>query len=152
MREPPSVREQRVQHLTLFLLTPNLENAIGLTLIIMKDAEKREEMVSRRQFFKKAAKATLPILGAFAVLQAPIVAKAMEQRNSCYSGCSMSCSGGCEGCSGSCRGGCQYNCGSGCTYGCEGSCMGNCTGSCNTSCQGSCSGGCSGQNYSYPHW
>lgn len=135
-----------------FLLSPDSRDSYRAKCQIQMKDEKREELESRRQFFKKAAKATLPILGVLAILQAPIVAKAMGSRTSCYSGCSMSCSGGCEGCSGSCRGGCQYNCGSGCTYGCDGSCKGNCTGTCNMSCQGSCRGGCSGQNYSNTSW
>ena len=41
----------------------------------MKKNEKNEELQSRREFFKKAAKGALPILGAIALAGAPGVVK-----------------------------------------------------------------------------
>lgn len=72
--------------------------------------ERNEEIQSRREFFKKAAKGALPILGAVAL--GPLL-------NSCYpldddiapSGCGNSCSGSCD---------------SGCTNNCDSSCGGDC--------------------------
>lgn len=103
-------------------------------------SSKKEELHSRREFFRKAAKASLPILGFIAATQIPFKIQAMESHSSCsYYSCTMSCSGGCAGCSGGCTGDCGSLCG--------GSCSGSCSGSCYYSCQGSCAGKCSGYNY-----
>lgn len=98
----------------------------------MEDKKKNEELQSRRQFFKKAAKGALPILGAIALSQAPFLSQAHESQNEmgCYYGCSGdcygSCSGGCMGCTGTCTGGCQYNCGDSCRLSCSKTCSNNC--------------------------
>lgn len=42
----------------------------------MKKNEKNEELQSRREFFKKAAKGALPILGAIVLANAPAVINA----------------------------------------------------------------------------
>ncbi len=96
----------------------------------MKEEEKgkKEELQSRRAFFKKVAKTTLPILGAIALTSVPLVSNAAPQYNCGYS-CSMSCKGGCEGCSGTCRGGCQYACGGNCSGRCSGTCRSLCSSS-----------------------
>lgn len=70
-----------------------------------------EELQSRRQFFKKAAKAALPILGAAVLSQTPLIASA----SNVASGCS------------------RYGCGT-----CTGSCRSSCSGGCNTTCSGGC--------------
>ena len=88
-----------------------------------------EEIQSRREFFKKAAKAALPILGVALLVSNPIVAKATETPMSCYYSCTGSCYGGCTACYGTCLGGCQGNC-----KGCTGSCREYCT----TTCRGTC--------------
>ena len=44
----------------------------------MKKNEKNEELQSRREFFKKAAKGALPILGAIVLANAPAVINAAE--------------------------------------------------------------------------
>ncbi|MDE5791657.1 MAG: Cys-Xaa-Xaa-Xaa repeat radical SAM target protein [Muribaculaceae bacterium] len=80
----------------------------------MKD-KRNEELQSRRQFFKKAAKSALPILGAIAIANMPMIAKA-AQADRCYAG--YACSGGC---SGDCKGSCKYGCSS-CSGGCKGTC------------------------------
>lgn len=105
----------------------------------MKD-ENREELESRRQFFKKAAKAALPILGAALLSNVPLITKAAESGGEyCEYGCSYSCSGSCAGrCTGTCSGGCKGGCGGACSYSCQNTCKGRC--------QGSCSGGCSSMN------
>lgn len=81
-------------------------------------SNKNEELKSRRDFFKKAAKSALPILGAVVLASSPLVSKAAESMMSC---------------NGSCSGSCLGTCNSGCT-GCTGSCSGSCSGSCRDTC------------------
>lgn len=98
----------------------------------MKEIKNDEELQSRREFFKKAAKGVLPILGAIALTSAPSIVKAAEETMSCNYSCSYSCSNTCRG---TCSGGCKGYCGGSCSYSCQNTCKG--------SCQGRCSGGCS---------
>lgn len=103
----------------------------------MKDAKKNEELQSRREFFKKAAKGALPIIAAAVMASAPAVVKAANTPMDCYSGCVYGCEGGCnDSCYGSCKGGCNASC-----------IQGNCAYFCTGSCKGSCSGSCSSYNY-----
>lgn len=97
----------------------------------MKDNGKKEELESRRQFFKKAAKAALPFL-AVSALNVPIISHAINHEAECY----------CYGCVGGCQGDCLYSCLSGCYSTCKGSCTGNCLNTCVGTCQGSCSSSC----------
>ena len=89
----------------------------------MSSKNSNEELQSRREFFKKAAKAALPVVGAVVLSSLPISVNASETgcgytcSNSCYTGCSTSCG---YGCSGSCKGGCG-----GCKGVCRSSCSGN---------------------------
>lgn len=78
---------------------------------------KKEEVQSRREFFKSAAKKALPILGVIALTQLPFVAKSHE----CHitQDCSVYCAGGCRD---TCRDSCQETC------------RGNCVGTCNERC------------------
>ena len=80
---------------------------------------KKEELQSRRQFFKKAAMGALPILGAIVAANIPVIAKAKELTSDCYYGCAGSCNIGCVG---QCHGTCKFTC--------AGSCVGNCFGYC----------------------
>ena len=93
---------------------------------------KNEELQSRRQFFKRAAKGTLPILAAAVLSSTPFLGNASEAPMGCKYGCSGSCYGSCSGscsgtcsytCSGTCRGGCN----TGCLHGCGSTCHGACT-------------------------
>lgn len=99
----------------------------------MEKKNHNEELQSRREFFKKAAKGVLPILGAALLANAPLLSKAAEEDPM---GCNYSCS---YSCSNSCRG----NCSGGCRGGCSGACSYSCQNTCKGSCQGSCRGGCS---------
>lgn len=124
----------------------------------MKQNEKNEELQSRRQFFKKAARRMLPIVGIMALSNIPIISSA-----------SRISSGGCDGCKGECMRGCKSGCGSGCgntclkdcqgkTYNTHGTtssgytcddCLSACKG-CNNGCHSSCSGSCKyGSNGTY---
>ena len=78
-----------------------------------------EELQSRREFFKKAAKATLPMIAAVALASAPGIVNATEAAPSGCTryGCGL-CTNSCEGC---CKGGCYTTCSGGCKfYGCKG--------------------------------
>lgn len=98
----------------------------------MEKKMNNEELQSRREFFKKAAKGALPILGAIALASMPGVVKAAEEapmdcQYSCSGGCSGLCYSGCRGtCYGDCNTGCKNNCYTGCTNSCHGTCHGGC--------------------------
>lgn len=89
----------------------------------MKKNKQNEELQSRREFFKKAAKGALPILGAVVLAGTPSIITAAEK-------VPMGCS----------RDGCSYTCSTSCYNNCVGSCKG-CTG-CSNTCKGFCKGGC----------
>lgn len=94
----------------------------------MKKNKNNEELQSRREFFKKAAKGALPILGAIVLANAPTIVNAAGENpmgcNGCYTNCSGSCKGGCSTrCENICTG-----CGSACQNGCAVGCSGGCTG------------------------
>ena len=79
----------------------------------MDKKERNEEIQSRREFFKNAAKGALPILGAVLLANAPVIARAADSEapmgctGSCYSGCTN----GCTSCKYTCQGGCKnYAC------------------------------------------
>ena len=59
----------------------------------MSSKKQSEELQSRREFFKKAAKATLPVIGMSVVSGIPFVE--MYASSSKVSSCVFGCSGGC---------------------------------------------------------
>ena len=79
----------------------------------MEKKNQNEELQSRREFFKKAAKGVLPILGAVVLASNPAIVNATEVSEP------MGCT--------------RYGCGT-----CTGSCTGNCSGGCSTTCYGGC--------------
>lgn len=90
----------------------------------MDNNKKNEELQSRREFFKSAAKAALPVL-AIAVLGSPVLTSCEknEPSSGSSSGCGNSCSGSCsKSCSGGCDGGCSGDCDDGCTADCWNGC------------------------------
>lgn len=89
--------------------------------------EKNEELQSRREFFKKAAKTALPFVAAVALVSNPIVAKAVEAPMGCNSGCISTCSGTCKG---TCQTGCSTTCYNQCYNACKNTCKGTCRGTC----------------------
>ena len=106
----------------------------------MEEKNKREEIQSRREFFKKAAKAALPVVGAAILSSVPFI-KVEATPSGCYNyGCSGGCSGGCDD---SCYGFCKGTCNASCQFGCGTSCLRGCS----VACTGECSGGCSGVSY-----
>ena len=78
--------------------------------------KKNEELQSRREFFKKAAKGALPILGAIVLAGAPQLSKAAEAMGCTIDACTATCIGACKG---TCRG---------CAHSCSGTCMSGCSG------------------------
>lgn len=82
---------------------------------------KNEEIQSRREFFKDAAKKTLPILGAVMLANLPFGAKAVDKKEA------TDCLGGCDyDCYNTCSGRCGQNCSNSCLYGCMWKCSGSC--------------------------
>ena len=105
---------------------------------IMHNNKKNEELQSRREFFKRAAKGALPILGAMLLANIPNVMEAESPKMGCGSSCRGSCLGACYGgCNISCQGGCKNGCGGTCHNGCLGGCKGNCVGGCKNACTSS---------------
>ena len=110
----------------------------------MKKNEKNEELQSRREFFKRAAKGALPILGAIVLANAPQILKATEKNTmDCNYGCAGGCHTDCYGCLHTC----MRTCADSCNYNCIGGCKGGCNVTCSGTCTGSCVNGCSGMNY-----
>ena len=88
----------------------------------MEEKNKREEIQSRREFFKKAAKAALPVVGVAILSSVSFVnAEASTGCKGCYKTCT-SCTGTCVSncdlrCSGSCYTSCAIGCIGGCSWG-----------------------------------
>ena len=101
----------------------------------MKEKKQNEELQSRREFFKQAAKKALPVIGAIALASTPIIAQAAERNP-------MGCSS--DGCSYTCQTSCARECRGRCNQVCKDSCYNDCRGTCKDSCSGSCKGSCSG--------
>lgn len=100
----------------------------------MTTKNKNEEILSRRGFFKKAAKGALPILGIVALTQMPFfVTEVRADCSECSGSCVTNCSGSCG--MNSCGGGCHSGCGGTCYTTCKGGC-GGCTGTCSHTCTG----------------
>lgn len=118
----------------------------------MEKKTNNEELQSRREFFKKAAKSALPILGTFLLTQMPAIVEARSPITGC-DGCMGQCMRGCKN-------GCSGGCGSSCNMSCQGStwtsggrdcdkCMNLCWG-CSNQCYGACKGSCkNGSNGTY---
>lgn len=100
----------------------------------MSNSKKNEELQSRREFFKQAAKAALPVVGAAIMASVPFVKS--EAATGCNGGCVAVCGDTCYGC-------CNYSC----DGECKGSCQTGCYNGCRNTCQGTCSGGCAKSAY-----
>lgn len=95
----------------------------------MKKYKQKEELQTRREFFKSAAKKTLPIVAAIALVNVSETSRAVE---STPMGCNSNC---------------QVMCAVDCRTGCRGGCSDHCAKSCSESCYLGCKGGCkNGQN------
>lgn len=85
----------------------------------MEKKNQNEELQSRREFFKKAAKKTLPIMGVLTIGLTTLSSCDKEDDEN-----GSSSNGGCSSCSGSCRGGCDATCRYKCSGGCKTGCLG----------------------------
>lgn len=83
----------------------------------MEKKNRNEELQSRREFFKKAAKGALPVVAVLAMSSNPVVAKATEAMGCTIDVCTATCAGTCKG---TCRG---------CAHSCSGTCMSGCSSS-----------------------
>lgn len=92
----------------------------------MKKNEKNEGLQSRREFFKKAAKGALPILGLAIMVNVPMISNAAESEY-------CTCAGDCKG---ACSGGCSTTCYNQCYNSCKYTCQYSCRNTCDTSCNG----------------
>ena len=89
----------------------------------MKQTKKNEELQSRREFFKSAAKGALPIL-ALTVLGPAIFSsceKDDDDDKSCRGGCADTCISTCDV---DCGSSCHDFCANGCSGGCSGTSIG----------------------------
>ena len=98
----------------------------------------KDDIFSRRDFFKKSAKKILPIFGGVILSALPLqkidAKKVLGCDNNCHAACQNSCEGECVtscfylcmgGCKG-CRNACNVGCAIGCTTGCKVSCFTTC--------------------------
>ena len=115
--------------------------------------QKEKDLQSRREFFKSAAKVSLPVLSAMILSQFPMTScsvskrsQMVEEKESKVSGCHGACTSSCiSTCKESCMQGCTGThmgmCGT-CTAQCIGTCEGTCERSCSGACVNICGGGC----------
>lgn len=67
-----------------------------------------KDLQSRREFFKSAAKAAIPVVGAVVLANFPLQSQAVT---GCGGTCEGYCMGTCQGtCTGSCMGSCARTC------------------------------------------
>lgn len=150
MRRPDErISKSTDSHVFFYGYNADLGSPSILNLQKMKEKKKDEELQSRRDFFRNAAKAALPIIGAVVLSHIPIVAKNTSEPTGCNYGCAGTCYGSCSGtCSGTCNALCYERCVTSCQGSCKGGCTGTCAGSCvNNGCAGSCHYSCTGLSY-----
>lgn len=89
----------------------------------MKDNRQNNELQTRRDFFKKAARISLPIIGLVALNMIPfrVSANGYDCRSQCVGSCGAACTSCWTGCTG-CKGNCRHNCEGGCKGGCREGC------------------------------
>lgn len=133
----------------------------------MKKENKQEELQSRREFFKSAAKAALPIFGIALFATSPLkvfsqypsrIGESSFDAINTRTGECMTCAHSCTGCQGTCSGSCRGDCsggsqgqpsysGYGTQTGCDWDCTQGCAGGCSGTCFRSCRTGCDGYSY-----
>ncbi len=113
---------------------------------VMEEKMNNEELQNRREFFKKAAKGVLPILGLLFMPQTISSVQAYTKTpGNCYYGCATSCFAFCiTACSMSCSLSCEYSCTETCKLTCQGSCQNGCQGNCLYGCKNTCKTTCKG--------
>ena len=100
---------------------------------IMKKNDRKEELQSRRDFFRNAAKMALPVIGAIVLSKSIVVQAAEKTPQGCYYSCTAVCA---NDCSTQCARVCNY-------------CRITCEGGCKETCHAKCASGCQIQCYAY---
>lgn len=73
--------------------------------------ENNNEIQTRREFFKNAARKSLPILGVIALSATPFRLNALQSSNCTSNSCTNGCKGNCtKWCNGTCLTSCSDNC------------------------------------------
>lgn len=108
---------------------------------------KKDELISRRELFRKCAKVVLPTIALLAINN-PVFAtlkdvQAQDCKEACTIGCNNTCQGSCavgctHVCGNSCANSCRGTCRNSCYYFCKGMCANACDGKCIDSCYGTC--------------
>ena len=96
---------------------------------------KKNDLLSRRQLFRRVAKA-LPVL---LISGSPVVQIVASQPSGCNGDCTAKCAN-------TCIISCSQYCTENCRGTCKGYCIQTCTGSCCSTCFGACSGSASAKN------
>lgn len=121
----------------------------------MNRLDNHEELQTRREFFKKAARGVLPIIGAVALTPLLTACPGGDDptgcdgcEGTCSSSCSTTCKGtsssGCTGCSAQCQSDCDTSCNTTCNTTCTATCADDCSEGCKDSCNNTCSTTCEG--------
>lgn len=100
----------------------------------MNNKNKHKELLTRREFFRKAAKGTLPFIAAMTL---------PSFLSSCGGGNDDPINTGCDGCSGSCEAVCQESCSAGCKESCTNSNANSSCSDCSATCESGCKEECS---------
>ena len=124
--------------------------------IMEENHQKKNELQSRREFFKEAAKRALPVVALiltpsfFASCEKDFYTKGRSICEECTGSCGNNCSGSCgSSCSSDCTNGCKGACSAACTATCTGSCKGSCSSSCKTTCKTTCTSSCRSNCYNH---
>ena len=132
-----------------YLVVKVVREVVGKLVIIIVKIDAiilaKEEIISRRELFKNAAKkggfflsicalfTITPLMNAYNVKCGCFGACNYWCANHCSNDCTYSCTGKCTSCKGNCQGDCTRNC----FETCQGSCKSSCKGSCENTCAGS---------------
>ncbi|WP_308267059.1 hypothetical protein [Prevotella sp.] len=126
--------------LAMVVVKVPLDNKSNHLYFITMANKKNEEVQSRRDFFKKAGKGILPILGMMVLSSIPTIVNATEKTPSgCNTNCQIGCAYNCHVfCEGSCKDTCKTTCTGSCLNGCSKSCKVHCNNTCKNTCENSC--------------
>lgn len=104
---------------------------------------KKDELITRRELFRRCAKALLPTIAVLTINNPVVAALKDVQAQDCKGTCMIGCNNNCQG---SCAMGCTRTCGNSCINACRGTCreqcVETCTGTCMHTCFGKCAGSC----------
>ncbi len=131
-----------------------------ISIIIIQNKTMKDDIITRRDFFKQAVQKTLPILMGTSLLPSILACRKDDpvlegnlnggfgnnngggNTDSGNTGGGNSCVGCGSSCSQSCAKDCYNTCRTGCDITCKGLCQQSCVGGCDMSCLTSCRGYC----------